>query len=71
VEVSEDIIQYTQHQLSYTKTVYRTESFPSKESDTKILQSLHFACQVGIVSIFCMRMKDLDTSYTLNLQTSF
>jgi len=28
-------------------TVYRKESFPSKESDTKILQSIYFAYEVA------------------------
>ena len=31
-------------------TVYRKESFPSTESDTKILQSIYFAYEVGIIS---------------------
>jgi len=33
-------------------TVYRKEYFPSKESDTKLLQSIYFAYDVGIIS-FC------------------
>jgi len=31
-------------------------SFPSKESDTKILQSMHFAFEVGIISSYANRI---------------
>jgi len=38
-------------QLRYIyNAVYRKKSFPSKESDTKILQSIYFAYEVGIIS---------------------
>jgi len=33
-------------------TLYRKESFPSKESGTKILQSIYFAYEVGIISSY-------------------
>jgi len=33
-------------------TVYREESFPSKESDIKILQSIYFVHKVGIISSY-------------------
>jgi len=33
-------------------TVYQKESFPSKESDTKIFQSIYFAYYVGIISSY-------------------
>ena len=40
-------------------TAYRKESFPSKESDTKLLQSIYFAYEVRIISsysnIICYR----------------
>jgi len=32
-------------------TVYRKKSFPSKESDTKILQSIYFAYYVGMFKV--------------------
>jgi len=32
--------------------VYRKESFPSKESDTKLLQSIYFAYEVGSISSY-------------------
>jgi len=32
------------------------KSFPSKESDTKILQSMHFAYEVGIISSYSNRI---------------
>jgi len=42
----------------YHPAVYRKESFPSKESDTKILQSIHFGYKVGITSsVKCMKYK--------------
>jgi len=31
-------------------TVYQKKSFPSKESDTKLLQSVYFACEVSTIS---------------------
>jgi len=37
-------------------TVYLKKSFPSKESDTKILQSIYFAFEVGITSSYSNRM---------------
>jgi len=33
-------------------TVHRKETFPSKESDTKILQNIFFAYEVGIISSY-------------------
>jgi len=36
--------------------VYRKKSFPSKESDTKFLQSIHFAHKVGIISSYSDRI---------------
>jgi len=33
-------------------TVNRKETFPSKESDTKILQSIYFAYVVGIIGYY-------------------
>ena len=37
-------------------TAYRKESFPSKESDTKLLQSIYFAYEVGIISSYSNRI---------------
>jgi len=34
----------------FANTVHRKKSFPSKESDTKIVQSIYFAYEVGIIS---------------------
>jgi len=34
---------------------YVFESFPNKESDTQILQNIHFAYYVGIVSCYSNR----------------
>ena len=36
--------------------VYWKESFPSKESDTKLLQSINFAYEVGIISSYSNRI---------------
>jgi len=36
-------------------TVNQKESFPSKESDTKLLQSIYFAYEVGIISSYSNR----------------
>jgi len=39
-------------------TVYGKKSFLSTESDTVVLQSIYFACKVGIVSSAkCMKYK--------------
>jgi len=37
-------------------TVYRKKSFPSKESDTKILQSIYFAFEIGIIGSYSNRI---------------
>ena len=37
-------------------TAYRKESFPIKESDTKLLQSIYFAYEVGIISSYSNRI---------------
>jgi len=37
-------------------TVYGKKSFLSKESDTKIFQSIHFAYEVGIISSYSNRI---------------
>jgi len=37
-------------------TVYRKESFPSKESDTKLLQSIYFPYEVGVISSYSNRI---------------
>jgi len=39
-------------------TVYGKKSFLSKESDTKILQSIYFAYEVGIISSYSNRMRN-------------
>jgi len=36
--------------------VNQKESFPSKESDTKLLQSIYFAYDVGIISSYSNRI---------------
>jgi len=33
-------------------TTYRKKSFPSKESDAKLLQSIYFAYELGIISSY-------------------
>jgi len=38
--------------VSLKDTVYRKKSFPIKESDTKLLQSIYFAYEVGIISSY-------------------
>ena len=38
---------------------YRKESFPSKESDTKILQRMNFAYWVGIISSYSNRNSNI------------
>jgi len=40
------------HLRSFCNTVYEKESFLSKESDAKILQSIYFAYKVGIISSY-------------------
>jgi len=37
-------------------TAYRKESYPSKASDTKLLQSTHFAYELGIISSYSNRI---------------
>jgi len=37
-------------------TAYRKEFFPSKSSDTKLLQSIYFAYKVGIISSYLNRI---------------
>jgi len=37
-------------------TTYPKESFPSKESDTKLLQSVNFAYEVSIISSYSNRI---------------
>jgi len=41
------------------KVVYRKKSFPSKESDTEILQSIYFAYEVGIIGSYSNRISKL------------
>jgi len=41
-------------------SVYGKKSFPSKESDTKILQGIYFAYKVGIISSYSNRIKIVD-----------
>jgi len=36
-------------------TVYRKESFPSKESDTKLLQSIYYTYEIGTISSYSNR----------------
>jgi len=38
--------------LGFNNPFYRNKSFASKESDTKILQSIYFAYEVGIISSY-------------------
>jgi len=45
-------------QKSLRTTVYGKKSFLSKESDTKILQSIYFAYKVGIISSYSNRMRN-------------
>jgi len=37
-------------------TAYRKKSFTSKESDSKLLQSLYFAYEIGIISSYSNRI---------------
>jgi len=37
-------------------TAYRKESFPSKEPDTKPLQGIYFAFEVGIINSYSSRI---------------
>ena len=43
-------LSFNAYKTYITVTVYGKKSFLNKESDTKILQSLYFACKVGIIS---------------------
>jgi len=45
------------HELSAPKTAYRKKSFPSKESDTKLLQSIDFDYEVGVINSYSNRIK--------------
>jgi len=37
-------------------TAYRKGSFPSKDTDTKLLQSIYFAYEVGIIRSYSNRI---------------
>jgi len=40
-----------------TRTVYRKESFPSNQLDTKILRSVYFAYKEGIIRSYSNRIR--------------
>jgi len=55
---------YMMHNFKKLKVVYRKKSFVSKESDTKILKSIYFACEVGIIRSYSNRILEDKVSST-------
>jgi len=43
-------VSFRQKRVATKSPVYRKESFPSKEYDTEILQSIYFVYKAGIIS---------------------
>jgi len=47
----------TRGKVRHFRNVYQKEFFPSKESDAKILQSIYFVYELGIISSYYIRIR--------------